>query len=123
MEVWFQNDGYGEIPVVGHERTIANTGFPLHRYDIIPADVISVRNAPLLHKMSRFNTFRATDYGIISVTNSDTIAFTVRTMSCLVTVRVRPDIISSTLRFHPMIMGQSHSIPNTQTTMCSGRIL
>ena len=118
MEVWFKNAIYGEIPVVGYDRTIANTGFPLHRYETIPGDVLSVRNAPLLYQMGPFNSFRDTDYGIISVANPTTFAFTVRAMTCLVVVRVRHDIMFIDVTFSSNDNGPvTLRIPNTRTTM------
>ena len=93
MEVWFKNAIFGESPVVGYDRTIANTGFPLHRYETIPSDVLSVKNAPLLYHMGHFNSFSDTDYGILSVASPTTFAFTVRMMTCLVVVRVTRDIM------------------------------
>jgi hypothetical protein len=111
MEVWFKNAIYGEIPTVGYDRTIENTGFPLHRYETIPIDVIAVKNAPLLYHMGHFNSFSDTDYGILSVANPTTFAFTVRMMTCLVVVKVTRDIMFVDISFSSNNNGPVTLIP------------
>ena len=89
MEVWFVNSVHGMPQKVGFAQSIAvyNT-LPPYRYQTVPKDVLLVRDALLSYKMVHFRTFSATDYGILSVASPNVFAFTVRLMTCLVTVNV-----------------------------------